>query len=62
MCHGKAVSVLYSECVSVTLVIKQAKRMRRIIFSCGLSGSAVFPHYVKRHNFRTKVIDQKMCF
>jgi len=47
MCHGKAVSVLYSEFVSVAVVIQHATRMRRIIFSFGLPGSAVFPHYVK---------------
>jgi hypothetical protein len=32
-CRGKAVSITYSECVSVTLVIQHAKRMRGIILS-----------------------------
>jgi hypothetical protein len=32
-CRGKAISITYSECVSVALVIQHAKRMRRIILS-----------------------------
>jgi hypothetical protein len=32
-CRGKAVNVKYSESVSVAVVIKHAKRMRRITFS-----------------------------
>ena len=32
-CRGKAVSVTYSECVSVALVIRHAKSMRSIILS-----------------------------
>jgi hypothetical protein len=33
-CTGvKAISITYSECVSVALVIQNAKRMRRIILS-----------------------------
>jgi hypothetical protein len=30
---GKAITISYSECVSVALVIQRAKRMRRIILS-----------------------------
>ena len=30
-CRGKAMSITYSECVSVALVIRHAKRMRRIV-------------------------------
>ena len=41
-CHGKEMSITYSECVSVALVIHHAERMRRIILSCGLSGCTVF--------------------
>ena len=33
----KAISIGYSECVSVALVIQEAKRMRRIIFSSASS-------------------------
>jgi hypothetical protein len=32
-CRGKAISIPYSECGSVALVIRHAKRMRRIILS-----------------------------
>ena len=32
-CSGKAVSITYSECVSVVLVTKHAKRMRHVILS-----------------------------
>jgi hypothetical protein len=32
-CRGKAISITYSECVSVALDIQHAKRMRRIILS-----------------------------
>ena len=32
-CHGKAVSVTYSKCVSVALVIKHAQCMHHIILS-----------------------------
>jgi hypothetical protein len=32
-CRGKAISITYSEFVSVALVIQHAKRMRRIILS-----------------------------
>jgi hypothetical protein len=38
-CGGKAVSITYSECVSVALVIQHTMRMRPIIMSSGLSGS-----------------------
>jgi len=31
-CRRKAISITYSECVLITLVIQHAKRMRRIIF------------------------------
>jgi len=36
-------SITYSECVSVALVIQHAKRMRNIV-NCGLSGSTTFFH------------------
>jgi hypothetical protein len=32
-CSGKELSITYSECVSVTLIIQQAKRMRLFVFS-----------------------------
>jgi hypothetical protein len=32
-CSGKAISITYSECASIALIIQRAMRMRRIIFS-----------------------------
>ena len=40
-CRGKAISIIYSDCVFVALVVQHAKRMRRIVI-CGLSGSTIF--------------------
>ena len=37
-CSGKAITITYSECVSVALVIQHEMRMRHI----GLSGSTIF--------------------
>jgi hypothetical protein len=44
----KAISITYSECVSVALVIQHAKRMRRIILSsvACLAVPYFFPHYL----------------
>jgi hypothetical protein len=39
-CRGKAISIAYSQCMSVALVIQHAKRMRRIILS-SVSCSAI---------------------
>jgi hypothetical protein len=44
-CRGKAISITYSECVSVALAIQHAKRMRRIVI-CGLSDSTIFFHII----------------
>ena len=32
-CHGKAVSITYSECLSVALVVQHVQRMRLIVLS-----------------------------
>jgi hypothetical protein len=46
-CRGKAVSITYSECVSVALVIQHAKRMRRIIlYLWPVWLYHIFPHYL----------------
>jgi hypothetical protein len=41
----KQLSIAYSDCVSVALVIELAKRMRRIVI-CGLSGCKRFFHII----------------
>jgi len=50
--HGKAINIKYSECLSVALVMENAKRMRRILLSsvvC-LAGQHFTLSY-KRHEF-----------
>jgi hypothetical protein len=53
-CRGKAISITYSECVSVPSVVQHAKRMRLIILSAieypGLSYFSKLSH--ERHDLR----------
>jgi hypothetical protein len=62
-CRGKAISVTYSECLSVSLVIQHEMRMRHIILS---SVACVAPYFStlshKEHDFREKLSEHKMCF
>jgi hypothetical protein len=43
--RGNAISITYSECVSVALVTQHAKCMLRILI-CGLLGSKILPNYL----------------
>jgi hypothetical protein len=62
-CRRKAISITYSECVSVASVIQHAKRMRRIILpSVACPAAPYFPTLShKRHDFREKVTEYKTC-
>jgi predicted transcriptional regulator len=57
-CRGKVISIIYSESVSVALVIQHAKRMRHIILS-SVPYFSTLSH--KRRDFRDKVMEHKMC-
>ena len=55
-CRKTAISITYSGCVFVALLIQHAKRIRRISLSCGLSGSTIlFPHYLTNGTIFGKV-------
>jgi hypothetical protein len=65
-CRGKAISITYSECVSVALVFQRAKRVRRIIVMSVASMAAYFSTLShKRYDFRRGggggITENKMC-
>jgi len=55
-CHGKGISITYSESVFVALATQHAKRMRRIILSPVYCPALQYfsTLYHKRHDFREK--------
>jgi hypothetical protein len=57
--NGKAISIAYSVCVSLSLVIQHAMRMRRIILSS--VACPMFPHHlINGKNFGEKCIEVKL--
>ena len=63
----KAISIAYSQSVSLALVMRHAKRMRRIILSTvaclAVQNVSTLSH--KRHYFRKNIyiyIERKLCF
>jgi len=64
VCRGKEVKIMYSECVSVTLIILHAMRIRRFIFSSVTCPAAQYFSTLshKRHDFRKKMVTERvMC-
>ena len=63
--RGKEISITYSECAFVALVIQYAKCIGHIAI-CGLPRSTILPYFFtlshKRHDFlkKKKVIEHKM--
>jgi hypothetical protein len=62
-CRGKAISITYSECVSVALIIQHAKRMRHIILSSVACLALPYSYILsrKRHDFWKIIIEHKIC-
>jgi hypothetical protein len=63
-CRVKAVSITYSQCTSVALIIQYAQCMRRITLSS--VAYLVLTHFATlshtRHNFQENFFEHKMCF
>ena len=49
-CHGKSMSITYSKCASVALVIQHPQHMCHIVYNviCSLPGSAKFFHIISQ--------------
>ena len=64
-CRAKARRISYSECLSVALVIQQAKRMRRNTRMLPSVDCPAVPYFStlshKLNDFREKVTEHKMC-
>jgi hypothetical protein len=64
-CRGKAISVTYSECVSVALLIQHAKSILHIILSsvADMTVKYAITLYHKQHDFRNKkLLNIKLIF
>ena len=61
-CRGKAIVIIYSECLSVALGIQHAKRMRRILFPPVLvEHYHILPHCLINDTIFGKITEHKMC-
>ena len=62
-CQGRAISIIYSECMSAALVNQHAMRIRRNILS--FVGRPALPYFFtlsyKRYDFMGKVTEHEMC-
>ena len=63
-CRGQAVSITYSECVPVALVIQHAMRMRRNILSSAVCPAVQYfsRSLIKGKNLGEERAKRKMCF
>ena len=61
-CHGEAITVTYSECVSVALIIQHAKRMPHITVSSVACLALQYFHKSSHtdRDFRKKITEGKM--
>jgi hypothetical protein len=61
-CRGKAISITYSECLSVALIIRHAKRMRRVMLSSVVClGLSYFFHISWKARFSVKYLLNITC-
>ena len=61
-CSGQTINITYSECVFITLFIQHKMRMHHIVI-CGRPSLKYFSTLShKRHVFRKRVTEYKMCF
>ena len=62
-CSGKAVSITYSECVSVALGIQLSMRMRHVVIYKLLRCTVFFPHFHINGTILEKgYLTQNVCF